>query len=240
MGLTVSVFYSPMVQGGYGKIEVGLAEAARITGKSYVTIMRYCHQGLYNYKRGKYRYTTLEAVHNYIARLHPSYQNLPEGYITPPGCDPIVPIELDPTPYGITTVEAANILEVSEERVYKLLADGKLRMVITPLGRKLITHDSLEEHLLRAETWHFKRAFVKAKHEIYGDIIAEAYKQARNEVRRQLQKEKRLAAKRARSQGKNGRPKGSRDTYKRKRPTKDKWPRLSGATEMPDEYEMHD
>jgi hypothetical protein len=151
---------------------------------------------------------------------------MPEDYVIPYGCDPFIQPEIDTTPFGITIFEASKILEIDDTRVWHLIADQKLRTCRSESGLLLITYDSLEDHLIRSEIYHFKREFFKAKQEIYGDIIYQARMQAFIESRRKLNKEKRLLKRR--------KPKTPRaKTTKRLRVRLD-------VPLPPEEYELHD
>lgn len=198
-----------------------------------MTVLQYCNRGLLNYKRGKTRYTTTEALHNFIAGLPVRFRDLPEEYVTPPGCEPIVTAYLESSPYGFTVPEASRILEVSKQRVYRLIQLEKLTLVVTPFGQHLITYDSLREHLLRVELWHAKVAFNKAKREMYPGLIEQAHNQAYIEKRRKIRKEKKLAERHARSGGKAGRPVGSVGKKKRQKKVK-----LDIFETPSDEYEL--
>lgn len=229
-------------------IEITLKEASLICGKTAKTLANYCTWGinkegasetivLASYKRGKIRYTTLEDLHEFLLHLPPRYRDsVPLDYITPPGLEPLPDLQLV-SHYGLSKVEVSHILEVNLTRINKLVLDGKLAEVIGPEGQRLIDHDSIEEHLLRVETWHYLRQYSKAKREVYGDILDKAYEIAQRHINKERsllrRRKKRIQDAKDKRNGKDG------DT-KRKREKSVPRPRLGVAIEEGDEYELHD
>lgn len=199
-------------------MEITITDAAKITGRNYQTIVRWYTTGLVFgklpiIKRGKYIFTTLEDLHTFLSQLPAKeLRRLPENYLTPLNMEPLVIPEAPPPEFGIKIREVANILCVSTERVYDLIYQDKLTIVRTEDNEPYVTHDSLESHLLKTEQWHFLRQINNARKEVYGDLISEAAKQARNQARIKAEREKRKALKRSK-----GRPVGSIDTRRRRR-----------------------
>lgn len=122
--------------------------------------------------------------------------------------------------YVVSTKEAAAILQISAQKIYKLVEAGVLKTESDGF-RLYILYDSMVDYLKHLEIERFNAQFEKIRNTLLGDVAEQAKKEAKhrhdNELRRLYYHRKQQRRRQETGAGPLGRIPGTFEKHSRKR-----------------------